>query len=450
MLDAVSCRVHDSQFKVYGDVWYNGNASPASTRSAYVVQQDVLLPTLTVRETLKYAADLRLLAPLTLDEREEIVEEVIMELGLKECASTRIGDNSHKGCSGGEKRRTSLGVQMLANPSVLFLDEVTTGLDATSAFQLVRTLKYLAEKGRTIVFTIHQPRSEIWGLFDHLILLADGHSLYSGTAAGSVPYFERLGYQIPQFVNPAEFLIDLSAIDARGPECKSNSMKRVSHLKSVWKRSSLAQDRITSSDRNQAAEELVNQSSFRRSGRDFVSQVIAQTSRTWKTTIRDPMGVFGSLTEAVALGIIAGWIFIKLDGTLSGIRSREGALYTAAALQGYLILLFETHRLTYDITLFDRERSEKVVGIFSFMLSRRLARLILEDITIPLVFSVIFYFFVGFRPSASQFFAFYAIILLCQYLSVTLAMVCVAAFRDFARASLVANLSFTLQSICSE
>ena len=372
-----------------------------------------------------------------------------MELGLKQYASTRISDNSRKGCSGGEKRRTSLSIQMLANPSVLFLDKVTTGLDTSSAFQLVQTLKYLAYKGRTIIITIHQPRSEIWGLFNHLILLADGHSLYSGTTARSVPYFERLGYQIPQFVNPTKFLIDLTAINVRGLERKNNSIKRISQLKSIYNSSSLPRDRTRRSNRNQTAGELINQSNFRSPGRGFISQLIAQTNRTWKTTIRDPIGVFGSLTKAIALGIITGWIFIKLDGTLSGIRSREGALYTAA-LQGYLILLFETHRLTYNITLFNRERSKKVIGIFSFMLSRRLTRLILEDTTIPLIFSVIFYFFVGFRPSASQFFAFYGIILLYQYLLVTLTMVCVAAFRDFARASLITNLSFTLKSIYSK
>ena len=182
----------------------------------------------------------------------------------------------------------------------------------------------------------------------------------------------------------------------------------------------------------------------------FANEVMVQTARTFKTTIGDPMGILGSLTEAIILGIIAGWIFVKLDGTLPGIRSREGALYTAAAIQGYLILLYETYRLTLDIAVFDRERNEYVVGVLGFLLSRRLARLILEDLTVPLIFSTIFYFLVGFIPLASQFFAFFAVVLLCHYVSVTLAMVCVATFRDFAQASLIANLSFTLQSICSK
>lgn len=167
MLNAMAERITSGRLTITGNTSFNGQRGINSIRSAYVMQQDVLLPTLTVRETLQYSADLRLPPPTTEEERKKVVEEVILELGLKECADTRIGNNIHKGCSGGEKRRTSIGVQLLSNPSVLSLDEPTTGLDATSAFQLVRTLKSLAGKRRTIVTTIHQPRSEIWGLFDN-------------------------------------------------------------------------------------------------------------------------------------------------------------------------------------------------------------------------------------------------------------------------------------------
>jgi ABC-type multidrug transport system ATPase subunit len=167
MLNTMAERITSGRLTIAGNTTFNGQQGIHSIRSAYVMQQDVLLPTLTVREILQYSADLRLPPPTTEEERKKVVEEVILELGLKECANTRIGNNIHKGCSGGEKRRTSIGVQLLSNPSVLFLDEPTTGLDATSAFQLVRTLKSLAGKGRTIVTTIHQPRSEIWGLFDN-------------------------------------------------------------------------------------------------------------------------------------------------------------------------------------------------------------------------------------------------------------------------------------------
>ena len=120
VLNALSHRVTGGRLKTTGDVLYNGSRDSATIRSAYVMQQDILLPTLTVRETLRYAAELRLPPATTSDERQNIVEEVILELGLKECANTRIGNNVHKACSGGEKRRTSLAVQMLSNPSVRF------------------------------------------------------------------------------------------------------------------------------------------------------------------------------------------------------------------------------------------------------------------------------------------------------------------------------------------
>jgi ABC-type multidrug transport system ATPase subunit len=439
-LNVLSRRMNDSRLHESGEVLYNGNSKLSSIRSAYVMQQDVLLPTLTVRETLIYAAELRLPPPTTAEERRQVVEEVILELGLKECANTRIGNNEHKGCSGGEKRRTSLAVQLLSNPSVLFLDEVTTGLDATSAHQLIRTLKQLAQRGRTIIATIHQPRSEIWGLFDHIVLLTGGSPVYSGPSHACLEHFEKLGHPLPPFVNPAEHLIDIAAVDNRSPELEEASIARVDKLKSAWRD-------VPVSTAESKSEQVDADTSQRHAG--FLRQTRIQTARTFKTTIRDPMGMTGSIIECLSMAVLTGWIFLQLDGSLSGIRSRQGALYTAAALQGYLILLFETYRLTTDIQVFDRERVEGVVGVGSFLLSRRLARFFLEDLPIPLFYSVIFYFMCGFRNDAEQFFIFFSIVLLGQYLAVTLAMLCVAASRDFAGASLIANMNFTLQSMCS-
>jgi len=127
LLNTISHRVSGEKLKISGTVTFNKNPDLRTIRSSYVMQQDVLIPVLTVRETLQYAADLRLPPPSTKEERKAAVERVIIDLGLKDCANTRIGNNIHRGCSGGEKRRTSVGVQLLANPSVLFCDEPTTG-----------------------------------------------------------------------------------------------------------------------------------------------------------------------------------------------------------------------------------------------------------------------------------------------------------------------------------
>ena len=447
LLNVISHRMNSSRMMVSGRTSYNGRADMSSICSAYVMQQDVLLPTLTVRETLRYAADLRLPPPTTQEERWRVVEEVILELGLRDCADTRIGNHVHKGCSGGEKRRTSLGVQLLANPSVLFLDEVTTGLDSSSAFQLISTLKSLANKGRTIITTIHQPRSEIWSLFDHVVLLSRGSPLYSGPTDKCLLYFESLGYDLPPFCNPAEYLIDLAAVDTRSLELEQRSLERVGRLAKSWR---IGEEQVRKNG-NAEITTPIEDSKSAEVNKDchtpFVRQIRVLTVRTFMVTYRDPMGMAGSLFEAISMAIITGWIFLALDGSLAGIRSREGALYTAASLQGYLILLFETYRLTVDIQLFDRERVEGIVGVPAFLISRRLARFWVEDIPVPLIFSIIFYFMAGFRPLASQFFTFFAITLLSHYIAVTFATTCVAISRDFAGATLIANMGYTLQSL---
>jgi ABC-type multidrug transport system ATPase subunit len=449
LLNTMAERMTSGRLSFGGASTFNGMEGVNSIRSAYVMQQDVLLPTLTVRETLRYSADLRLPPPTTEEERSKVVEEVILELGLKECADTRIGNHQHKGCSGGEKRRTSIGVQLLSNPSVLFLDEPTTGLDATSAFQLIRTLKELARKGRTIITTIHQPRSEIWGMFDRLVILTRGSPVFSGKADDCIPWFKNAGMELPPFVNPAEFLIDIAAIDNRSPELESLSSERVERLKTAWLEES---DKLYNSpnEKKQTASgpaRSIDSSKISRRHSPFLRQTRVLTSRTFVTTYRDPLGMTGSLVEAVGLGIMSGWVFFMLKTDQSGIRSREGALYNAAALQGYLILIYETYRLTIDIQLFDREHNENVADVIPFLLSRRLARFFTEDLPVPLVYSIIFYWMAGFRTEASTFLTFFAVVLLCHYTAVTYAMICVAAARDFGGASLIANMGYTLQSM---
>lgn len=445
LLNTMAERMVSPRLSEAGSITFNGESGVHSARHAYVMQQDVLLPSLTVRETLKYAADLRLPPSTTPAQREKVVEEVILELGLKECADTRVGNSQHKGCSGGEKRRTSIGVQLLANPSVLFLDEPTTGLDATSAFQLVKTLKSLADKGRTVITTIHQPRSEIWELFDSLVILTKASPVYSGPAKECIPWFDSQGLKLPPFVNPAEFVIDMSAIDNRTPDLEEETRNRVEALKVAWNAESQARypsfiSEVASRPRRRKPTSEAEHASAMR-------QVVVLTDRTFKVTYRDPMGMLASILEAILMGLVTGYIFFELARDDSGIRSRQGALYTAAGLQGYLLLIFEVYRLTIDIPTFDREHSEGCVDVLPFILSRRLARLLTEDIPVPFLFSVILYFMAGFDREVEKFFIFFAITLLNHYVSMTCAMTCVAAVRHFPGASLIANLVYTLQSM---
>ena len=112
LLNQMSGRMKGNRLSSTGRTLFNGSEDASTIRSALVIQQDLLLPTLTVRETLMYAAQLRLPPSISQEERKRLVEEVILELSLKEAADTRIGNHEHRGCSGGEKRRTSIGVQV--------------------------------------------------------------------------------------------------------------------------------------------------------------------------------------------------------------------------------------------------------------------------------------------------------------------------------------------------
>lgn len=183
----------------------------ASSRkiTSYVAQEDSLLSCFTVRETLAYAARLSL-ASLSHKDRNTRVDDVMGKMGIVGCAHTRIGDEIIKGISGGQKRRLSIAVELLSGSPILMLDEPTSGLDSASAFSVVECLKNLASTGRCVLLSIHQPSSMIYNSFSTVSLLVSGHQVYFGPI-GQVPldHFSSLGHSCPQFVNPAEFFLDL-------------------------------------------------------------------------------------------------------------------------------------------------------------------------------------------------------------------------------------------------
>lgn len=179
----------------------------------FVDQEDTLLPTLTVQETILTSALLRLPRDMGISVKEQRVQEVMRQLGIFHIKDQLIGseEGNGRGISGGEKRRVGIACELVTSPSVLFLDEPTSGLDAFNAFNVIECLVTLAKTyNRTVVFTIHQPRSNIVALFDQLILLAKGRTVYSGPFAACQPYFDNVGYPCPPGFNIADFLVDLT------------------------------------------------------------------------------------------------------------------------------------------------------------------------------------------------------------------------------------------------
>ncbi|KAJ2855634.1 (ABC) transporter, partial [Coemansia erecta] len=178
--------------------------------SGYVDQQDLHVATATVYETVLTSALLRLPQAMSRAAKEERVCDVLQELGLWTVRDSKIGKIGARGISGGEMRRVSIACELVTSPSIIFLDEPTSGLDAYNAFVVMDTLSRLARRySRTVICTIHQPRTDIFSMFDQLIVLAAGQMCYSGPAENIADYLASIGHPVPDGYNIADFSIDL-------------------------------------------------------------------------------------------------------------------------------------------------------------------------------------------------------------------------------------------------
>ncbi|WRX22729.1 ABC transporter-like [Theobroma cacao] len=209
LIDALANKIDRHSLK--GSVTLNGEALESGLLkviSAYVMQDDLLFPMLTVEETLMFSAEFRLPRSLSKSKKKARVQALIDQLGLRNAAKTVIGDEGHRGVSGGERRRVSIGIDIIHDPILLFLDEPTSGLDSTSAYMVVKVLQRIAQSGSIVIMSVHQPSSRILGLLDSLIFLSHGQTLYSGSPANLPRFFNEFGHPFPENGNPSEFALD--------------------------------------------------------------------------------------------------------------------------------------------------------------------------------------------------------------------------------------------------
>mmetsp|Transcript_25786 Transcript_25786/g.53107 ORF Transcript_25786/g.53107 Transcript_25786/m.53107 type:complete len:667 (-) Transcript_25786:163-2163(-) len=177
---------------------------------AFVAQDDSLTFTATPTEAIRFSAKLRLPRITTDEEIDDLAKKMLDELGLNDCANTMIGGELIKGISGGERKRTSVGVELVTKPSLVFLDEPTSGLDSYSAMQVVKVLKKIADAGCSVLFTIHQPSSEVFNSFDRLILMNKGMVMYHGPVDAVPDFFADHKHPMPKNYNPADWIMEVA------------------------------------------------------------------------------------------------------------------------------------------------------------------------------------------------------------------------------------------------
>ncbi|KAG6744858.1 hypothetical protein POTOM_051498 [Populus tomentosa] len=213
LLDSLAGRL-SSNVKMSGKVLLNAKRSSIDCRDiSYVTQEDFFLGTLTVKETITYSAHLRLPRKTTKEELDSVVENTIMEMGLQDCADSKIGNWHLRGISTGEKKRLSIGVEILTRPHIMLLDEPTTGLDSASAFFVMRALSSIAYDGKIVICSLHQPSSDVFNLLDDLLLLSGGETVYFGEAKMAVKFFAEAGFPCPTKRNPSDHFLRCINLD---------------------------------------------------------------------------------------------------------------------------------------------------------------------------------------------------------------------------------------------
>ena len=329
LLNSLANRQHDTLGTKYnrtGTMLYNG-ASPSEdvvrSVSSYVSQDDdALLPTLTVRETLHFAACLRLPTWMAKEDKIQRAEIVLQQLGLKECADTLVGNDLIKGISGGEKRRVSIATQILTNPRVLLLDEPTSGLDSFTAASIMEVLSSLGNEGRTIILTVHQPGSNLFRRFDNILLLArSGYPVFFGKGVEMLPYFSSVGFQCSENTNPTDFALDLISNNFQVSDKEEPSREKVESLIAEWQRRGAAKAAAVPTRQISLPAELA---SFKRAMTPFRIAFPLLIRRNLLNFRRDKTVLIARISQVLGYGVMISLFFAPLKTDYNSIQSRLG------------------------------------------------------------------------------------------------------------------------------
>ena len=406
LLNLLARRLHSSlvmNFQQSGNISYNGVEPTNSTirsLTSYVEQEDGgLLPSLTVRETLRYAALLRLPRWMPKQQKIQKAEEVIAQTGLTHCADTLIGSEFIKGISGGEKRRVTIAIQILTDPKILLADEPTSGLDAWTARSLVKLLQKLALEGRTVVCSVHQSRSDIFGSFGNVLLLArGGDTLYSGGASGMLPYFDQIGYPCPSLMNPADFVLDLCSLDLQTSQKETITRVKIDKLVSFWKARNAEEALPTTGQQRLSSLPL---RSLRRELAPFRTVYPLLVRRSVLNFSRQPNAMLARIMQVVSFGAILAIWFSRLGDDYTSIQNRFGFVQEISALI-FIGMLNNISVFIDERNVFYREHQDRTYNVEPFFLSYLTIEILFEVVTS--LFFALFLCIAGFPNTINSYF----------------------------------------------
>lgn len=415
-----------------GTLMLNGKRLPKSFNRfmGYVQQQDIHLPTQSVREALQMTARLRRSQEISLKEKDAYVEEVIQSLDMESIADALIGTPG-AGLNLEQRKKVSIGVEMAAKPDILFLDEPTSGLDGQSAFSIVQLLRRLADSGQAIICTIHQPAAELISIFDELYLLARGGQLvYEGPLGAdcqqAAAHFAQHGRPCREGENPAEYFLEVIGAGSR--------QNNATDWAEIWKQSKQNALAVPEADDSHYHEDNSSPSLY---AAPFHYQMLVLLKRTWLYYWRAPDYVRAKLWLNAGNGLLNAMTYLNSPLTQQGAYNRVFSSFMSLIVGPPLGLQVQPRFVTLRNIFEHRERESLTYHWLAFNFSAILVELPYAFIT-ALVYWLLWYFPVGyFRDSNHAGYSF----LMYQLFSVfatSLAQLC-ASLMPTVEAALSAN-----------
>ncbi|KAJ1944949.1 hypothetical protein FBU59_002455 [Linderina macrospora] len=447
LLNALSGRTEGGRLS--GSILYHGaKRHPGSFKrtTAYVQQDDLMHPLLTVHETLTYAAKLRLPnSQYSEQEKQERVQSVMRHLRLNGAKDTPIGDAKTRGVSGGERKRVSVGMELLTSPRLLFLDEPTSGLDSNSSQLVVELVKGISkDRGIATLVTIHQPSARIFNLFDKVILLSQGRVVYFGPVSESIQYFAKIGHQCPVHENPADYFVNIMTLDYRSDATLAESKKQIAALADTFARH-VAEPNASLAEK---------QSLVRSYGEQDTSQVVVKNgwlyeyatlaNRDWTNTLRNIPFIIGQIVQAIFMGVLIGFMYFYLKDDSLSVMNRMGVLFIITVMTTFPVVMPMMSLYVDERDIMVRERASATFRISSFYVSKATIFLPIALVSNTIMFVGI-YFIAHLAFDVAKFFIALAIFYGVIMVSIAFTLMIGSAVETMEMGAMIAPAVLTIQ-----